>query len=254
VKDGKLDHLKHGPVYWIDSADFGPTIGTGGMATWRLITEGKVSHSGFPQNGVNAAELAFTATQALQAWFYRTYPPHPKEQEYGFLAPSSMKPTRVQVENDTITKIPAKAIVEGDIRLTPWYDPDEVKNGALKFIESLDVRDLPTFGPSRYSLKDAIGTTKLESIGAPGGGMACDRDSAGYHALVEAITAVRSEAKPFALTGTLPYVRFLQKHGFDVQITGFGRMDTYHATNEFAEFGHMRDGFRILCHILEKFG
>ena len=254
VKDGKLDHLKHGPVYWIDSADFGPTIGTGGMATWRLVAEGKVSHSGFPQNGVNAAELAFAATQALQAWFYRTYPPHPQEQEYGFLAPSSMKPTRVQVENDTITKIPAKAVVEGDIRLTPWYEPDEVKNGALKFIETLDVRNLPTFGPSRYSLKDAVGTIKLESIGAPGGSIACDRNSLGYHALVEAITAVRSEAKPFALTGTLPYVRFLQKHGFDVQITGFGRMDTYHAPNEFAEFNHMRDGFRILCHILARFG
>jgi len=254
VKDGKLDHLKHGPVYWLDSADFGPTIGTGGMATWRLVAEGKVSHSGFPQHGVNAAELAFAATQALQAWFYRNYPPHPKEQEYGFLAPSSLKPTRVQVENDTITKIPAKALVEGDIRLTPWYEPDEVKNGALKFIESLDVRDLPAFGPSRYSLKDAVGTVKLESIGAPGGGIACDRNSPGYHALVAAIATVRGEAQPFALTGTLPYVRFLQKHGFDVQITGFGRMDTYHAPNECAEFSHMRDGFRILCHILEQFG
>jgi acetylornithine deacetylase len=88
VKDGKLDHLKQGPVYWLDSADFGPTIGTGGMATWRLVAEGKVSHSGFPQHGINAAELAFAATQALQAWFYRNYPPHPKYNEYGFLASS----------------------------------------------------------------------------------------------------------------------------------------------------------------------
>jgi acetylornithine deacetylase len=254
VKGGKLEHLKNGPVYWLDSADFGPTIGTGGLATWRLVAEGKVAHSGFPQNGINAAELAFAATQALQTWFYRHYPPHPKEQEYGFLAPSSLKPTRLQVENDTLTKIPAKAVVEGDIRLTPWYAPEEVKEGALKFIENLDVRDLPAFGPSRYRLADAVGTIKLESIGAPGGGIACDRTSPGYFALLEAITAVRSEAKPFALTGTLPYVRFLQRHGFDVQITGFGRMDTYHAPNEFAEMNHMRDGFRILCHILAKFG
>jgi acetylornithine deacetylase len=254
VKDGKLDHLKHGPVYWIDSADFGPTIGTGGMATWRLVVEGKTSHSGFPQNGVNAAELAFAATQALQAWFYRNYPPHPKEKEYGFLAPSSLKPTRVQVENDTTSKIPAKAIVEGDIRLTPWYSPEEVKEGALKFINNLDVRELPTFGPSRYVRADAVGSIKLESLGAPGGGIACDRTSPGYAALAEAITAVRSEARPFSLTGTLPYVRFLQRQGFDVQITGFGRMETYHAPNEFAEMSHMRDGFRILCHILARFG
>lgn len=254
VKEGKLAHLKDGPLYWLDSADFGPTIGTGGMATWRLVVEGKVSHSGFPQHGINAAELAFAATQALQAWFYKNYPPHPKEKEYGFLAPSSLKPTRVQVENDTIAKIPAKAIVEGDILLTPWYTPEEVKAGALKFINNLDVHELPTPGPSRYHLADAVGTIKLESIGAPGGGIACDRTSPGYLALAEAIAAVRPKSRPFSLTGTLPYVRFLQRHGFDVQITGFGRMDTYHAPNEFAEMSHMRDGFRILCQVLARFG
>jgi acetylornithine deacetylase len=254
VKDGKLTHLKNGPLYWIDSADFGPTIGTGGMATWRLVVEGKVAHSGFPHQGINAAELAFAATQALQAWFYRNYPPHPKEQEYGFLAPSSLKPTRVQVENDTLAKIPAKAVIEGDIRLTPWYSPQEVRDGALAFINKLDIETLPVLGPSRYQLRDAMGTIKLEAVGAPTGGIACDRTSSGYVALADAIVAVRGEARPFSLTGSLPYVRFLQNHGFDVQITGFGRMDTYHAPNEFAELAHMRDGFRILCHVLEKFG
>ena len=253
VKDGKLDHLKNGPLYWLDSADFGPTIGTGGMATWKLTVEGKGAHSGFPQNGINAAELAVAATQALQGWFYENYPPHPKEQAYGFLVPSSLKPTRVQVENDTLAKIPARAVVEGDIRLTPWYAGQEVKDGALAFIQQLDVSTLPQYGPSRYQVLDTRGTLKLE-LWAPGGGVACDLTSAGYQALVEAITAVRGEARPFALTGTLPYVRSLQQHGFDVQITGFGRMDTYHAPNEFAELAHMRDGFRILCAIVTRFG
>ena len=69
VKDGRLDHLKNGPVYWIDSADFGPTTATAGMALWRLAIEGKGSHSGFPQNGINAAELATEVTRALQQWF-----------------------------------------------------------------------------------------------------------------------------------------------------------------------------------------
>jgi acetylornithine deacetylase len=253
VKEGKLDHLKNGPLYWLDSADFGPTIGTGGMATWKLTVEGKAAHSGFPQNGINAAEIAFTATQALQDWFYKTYPPHPKEHEYGFLVPSSLKPTRVQVENDTLAKIPAKAIVEGDIRLTPWYSAQEVKDGALALIQNLAVSQLPIYGPSRYQVADVTGTVKLE-IGAPGGGIACDLTSPGYRALREAIIAVRGDARPFALTGTLPYVRSLQKHGFDVQITGFGRMETYHAPNEYAELAHMRDGFRILCQIVSHFG
>lgn len=255
VQDGKLKHLKKGPVYWLDSADFGPTIGTGGMAIWRLLVEGKVAHSGFPQDGINAAELAFAATQALQGWFYTHYPPHPKEQEYGFRAPSSLKPTRLRVENDTLTKIPAKAVVEGDIRLTPWYDPQKVRDGATAFINNLDVQSLSALGPSRYRLNpDEIGTVKLESIGAPAGGIACDRTSVGYHALADAVAAVRQEAKPFSVTGGLPYVRMLQTNGFDIQITGFGRMDSYHAPNEFAEMTHMRQGFQILCHILNRFG
>jgi len=253
MKEGKLDHLKNGPLYWLDSADFGPTIGTGGMATWKLTVEGKAAHSGFPQNGINAAELAFAVTQKLQEWFYTNYPPHPKEYEYGFLVPSSFKPTRVQAENDTLAKIPAKAVVEGDIRLTPWYSGQEVKDGALAFVQKLDVSQLVGYGPSRYQVAEAIGTVKLE-LGAPGGGIACDLASPGYHALREAILAVRGDARPFALTGTLPYVRSLQQHGFDVHITGFGRMDTYHAPNEFAELGHMRDGFRILCEIISRFG
>lgn len=255
VKDGKLNHLKQGPVYWLDSADFGPTIGTAGMAIWRLLVEGKVAHSGFPQHGINAAELAFAATQALQEWFYAHYPPHPKEHEYGFQAPSSLKPTRLRVENDTLTKIPAKAVVEGDVRLTPWYDPHQVRDGANAFIHNLDVQRLPVFGPSRYRLSpEEIGTVKLESIGAPVGGIACDRTSLGYQALAQAVAAVRPESKPFSVTGGLPYVRMLQTNGFDIQITGFGRMDSYHAPNEFAEMSHMRQGFQILCHILDRFG
>jgi len=140
VREGKLDHLRGGPLYWIDSADFGPTVGTGGMAAWRLTAEGKAAHSGFPQDGINAAELAREATRALQQWFYVTYPAHPLEPEYGFLTCSSLKPTRVRVDNDTVSKIPARAVVEGDIRLTPWYSAREASERASAFIA--DVRGL----------------------------------------------------------------------------------------------------------------
>ena len=27
MKDGKLDHLKNGPIYWVDSADINPCMG-----------------------------------------------------------------------------------------------------------------------------------------------------------------------------------------------------------------------------------
>ena len=255
VKDGRLSHLKAGPVYWLDSADFGPTLATGGMAPWRLRVEGKAAHSGFPQDGINAAELAFEATRALQGWFYAHYPPHPKEREYGFQGPSSLKPTRVTVHNDTLSKIPASAVVEGDIRLTPWYSAQEVRDGVTAFINNLDILSLPTLGPSRYRLgAGEVGTVKLESIGLPAGGIVCDRSSVGYQALAEAVAAVQPNSRPFSVTGGLPYVHMLQTHGFDIQITGFGRLDTYHAPNEFAELIHMHQGFEILCRILARFG
>lgn len=254
VRDGRLAALEHGPLYWIDSTDFGPTTATAGLGLWRLVVDGQAAHSGFPKNGINAAELATEVTRALQAWFYAHYPAHPNEAAYGFRAPSSFKPTRVRVDNETLTAIPGRAIVEGDIRLTPWYDPNEVRDGFRAFLETLRIDQLPAFGPGGYTLGSRVGTARFDLLGAPSGGMACDRDSAGYAALADAVAAVRPASRPFALTGSLPYVKFLQEHGFDVQITGFGRDEAYHAPNEFAHLSDMQDGFRVLCRILDAFG
>src|SRR5207253_982043 len=34
VNRGRLEKLKNGPLYWLDSADIQPSIGTGGGAGW----------------------------------------------------------------------------------------------------------------------------------------------------------------------------------------------------------------------------
>jgi acetylornithine deacetylase len=254
VGEGRLDHLRSGPVYWIDSANFGPTLGTGGMTTWRLTAAGKAAHSGFPHDGINAAELAYEATRALQEWFYRAYPPHPAERDYGFLTCSSLKPTLIRVDNDTVSKIPPRAVVEGDIRLTPWYGAREAGERASAFIRALDVESLPQFGPSRFRIGDEVGRLSFEVVGEPVEGVACDRTTKGHRVLAQAIAEVHPGSVPFSLTGSLPYVRFLRDRGFDLQITGFGRMDAYHAPNEFAEMEHMREGFQVLCRILSALG
>ena len=51
---------------------------------------------------------------------------------------------------------------------------------------------------------------------------------------------------PYAIGGSLPLVRDMQRKGFDVQLTGFGLMKTYHADNEFCKLSDMEKGFRIL--------
>ena len=60
------------------------------------------------------------------------------------------------------------------------------------------------------------------------------------------------EAKPYSICGSLPLVRDLQRGGFDIQMTGFGLMKTYHADNEFCLLSDMAKGFRILRGVIAE--
>ncbi len=73
VEPGHLDDLKDGTIYWLDSADFGPTVGTGGVAMWALHATGVTGHSGMTQNCVNALELAMATSRALVEWFEKEF-------------------------------------------------------------------------------------------------------------------------------------------------------------------------------------
>lgn len=253
---GALDDLQAGTIYWLDSADFGPTVGTGGMAMWRLEATGVGGHSGFTQNCVNALELANASARALVEWFEQRFPAHPDEARWGFLSPSSLKATRMQVPNDKVTKIPGLAVVEGDIRLTPFYEMKDAIGGAEAFVAELDRRieanDPPRGFPRTRTLSGERGRVKLEPVGRSMEGIACKLDSPGLDALRQALRAARPgvEPKAYSMTGSLPLVRDLQRRGFDVQITGFGRSSYYHAPNEQAELEHFRQGYRILVELL----
>ncbi|CAI5959724.1 unnamed protein product [Closterium sp. NIES-64] len=77
VKAGLLDHLRNGPLFWVDTADKQPCIGTGGMLAWKLKAFGKLFHSGLPHKAVNPIELAMTALAEIQTRFYHQ-PPSPQ--------------------------------------------------------------------------------------------------------------------------------------------------------------------------------
>ncbi|CAN6486326.1 unnamed protein product [Victoria cruziana] len=94
VNAGLLNKLKDGPLFWIDTADKQPCIGTGGMIAWHLRATGKLFHSGLPHKTVNSLELAMEALKEIQLRFYRDFPPHLMEKAYGFATPSTMKPTQ----------------------------------------------------------------------------------------------------------------------------------------------------------------
>lgn len=253
---GALDDLAAGTVYWLDSAEFGPTVGTGGMAAWRLEATGVGGHSGFAQNCVNALELANATARALVEWFEKRFPAHPEEARWGFLSASSLKATRMTVANEKISKIPGSAVVEGDIRLTPFYEMSDAIQGAAAFVAEIDRRielgDPPPAFPRTRTEGGERGRVKLSPIGNSIEGVACRLDSPGLAALTQAIASARpgTPPKPYSMTGSLPLVRALQRRGFDVQITGFGRAASYHAPNEQAELEHFRQGYRVLVDLI----
>jgi acetylornithine deacetylase/succinyl-diaminopimelate desuccinylase-like protein len=256
VAAGKMDSLQGGPVYWLDSADFGPTIGTAGAGGWELEVKGVPGHSGMPQNCVNALELAMATALAMGEHFRRTFPPHAEEKRYAFLAPSSLKATIVHAVNNKVTKIPGEVKVEGDVRLTPFYEMPHAIQAMTAFVADLDRRiergDPPPGFPAVRASDGRRGSVALRFTGRAIEGIACKLDSPALSALTEAIRHARpgQEVKPFSLTGSLPLVRDLQRKGFDVQITGFGRSGSYHAPNEQASIGHFREGFAILRELL----
>ncbi len=257
VEGGHIDDLKAGPVYWLDSADFGPTVGTGGMCMWELDVKGVPGHSGLTHNCVNALELAMATTLALGEWFNGAFSPHAEEGRYGFLSSSTLKATVINVANNKISKIPGAAVVGGDIRLVPFYDMHAAIAGAVEFVTKLDERiqkgDAPPGFPRTRTVDGRTGSVTLRQKGRFMEGIACDLASPGLKALESAMRKVRGpdEVKPYSMTGALPLVRDLQRRGFDVQITGFGRGAYYHAPNEQANLADFRDGFAILRELVE---
>jgi len=254
VKRGELDFCRHGPLYWVDSANFGPTLGTAGMLTWQLTITGKKFHSGIPHKGINSIELANAVVNYLQERFYKDFRTHEQEEKrYLFAVGSSLKPTQISTPAGSLNQIPGSCTVSGDIRLTPFYNTTYTKQKIESYIAELNVAGLPSHGYSKFHLPDENlkGGVELKWLGQPYEGVAVKLDSPGYKALHEAIAKANGEAKPFSLTGSLPIIRDLQEAGFDVQICGFGRMDAYHANDEYGFLTDFEKGIRAVSLVVQ---
>ncbi|KAL0687568.1 hypothetical protein Bca4012_087245 [Brassica carinata] len=229
VKDKLLDKLKSGPLFWIDTADKQPCIGTGGMIPWKLHFSGKLFHSGLAHKAINAMELGMEGLKEIQSRFYRDFPPHPQEKVYGFATPSTMKPTQWSckfLSNDFqmlcllnsnrifadpgggINQIPGECTVSGDVSVK------EVMKKLQEYVDDINtnVENLATRGPvSKYVLPDEDLRGRLTlSFDEASAGVACNLDSRGYHVLCNATKEVVGHVKPYSITGTLPLIRDLK--------------------------------------------
>ena len=254
---GKMDHIKKGPVIWVDCSDSQPCIGTASSIVWFLKANGKLFHSGLPHKGVNAIELANAACRELQERFYKQFPTSVLERDtYKFTSCSTMKPTQVKCAVGALNQLPPWCEISGDVRLTPFFEAAECKAKLHEWVAELNANIgtlLDSPGPvAKYEIEGFKGSLELTFGESHLDGIACDTNSAGYRALVAATEAVLGEAKPYSICGSLPLVRDLQRKGFDLQMTGFGLMKTYHADNEFCLYSDMANGFRILLGVISE--
>ncbi|KAA0038588.1 acetylornithine deacetylase-like [Cucumis melo var. makuwa] len=206
--EGYFKNLKGGPLYWVDTADSQPCIGTGGSLTWTINTTGKLFHSGMPDKAINALELAMDALKSIQLKFYEDFPAVvPQEADYGFSIPSTMKPTQWSYPEGAINQIPEKCTIAGDVSM------DYLKNKLGEYIDytNAHVEDLASRGPvSKYVLPDGTRGELAIIFGDPLPGIACDLKSLGFKVLYNATKQVIGEVKPYSLTGSLPLVYDLQ--------------------------------------------
>lgn len=267
VRDGKLDDAKRGPVYWVDSADSQPCCGTSGMMSWSLKCSGRLFHSGFPHKGINAIELAAEACSIIQERFYQDFPPHPSESAYRFATGSTLKPTQIECKKGSMNQICPECIVHGDIRLSPFYEVDEVITCFEQYVNDINesMGDLPSRGPwSKYVLDPSVavndnelrqGKIELKWNGDKDNfklyaGCAVDLTSPGHKALVQAFRETFSDVKPFSVSGSLPLVNMMQKWGFDLQMCGFGLMSVYHGVNEYCSLNDMKKAYTVILRVV----
>lgn len=255
-KEGYLNDLKKGPVFWIDAADSQPCLGTAGMVQWRLTVFGKLFHSGMPHKTINAIEMGMDVVTYIQENFYKDFPRHPQEDVYNFPTSSSLKPTQISCTPGSLNQTPPWCRVEGDIRLAPFYNVADARAAFERYVASINEDPsgvlLQNHGNfSKYVLPDGLkGRVELEWVNEGENGIACNISSPGYLALHAATREVLGNVVPYSIGGSLPLVRDMQDNGFDVQISGYGLSSRYHADNECASISKLKEAVRIIGKVL----
>ena len=63
---------------------------------------------------------------------------HEKELDYNYATSSTFKPTQIKCTPGSLNQLPPETVVEGDIRLTPFYDIHEVKKTMEAFVAEIN--------------------------------------------------------------------------------------------------------------------
>lgn len=198
----------------------------------------------------------------FKMFFYKNFPRDPREDVYNYTTSSTMKPTQIRCTEGSLNQIPPVCTIEGDCRVSPFYDIDNVKRVLEEAAATINVDPQKVLannqnrGPhSKYEVPtlDLKGRVEIK-VDNGGNGIACNLDSPGFKALVKATGDVLGSVEPYSIGGSLPLVRDMQDDGFDIQIAGYGFAARYHADNECASIAALGNATRIIsriCSLLE---
>lgn len=257
--DGHLDFLKNGPVYWVDVSDTYPTVGTGTGMSWELTVTGKRGHSGMPHNAINPIIPAMDAVSEMLKIFKQHFPKHEKDNIYKYQCSSNMKPTQIKETVGSINQITESVTIQGDVRLTPFYDWKHVHKVMNSYIENInnDPSKLPSHHECFHNELNDVMKSKikfeLKWLGNPFVGIACDMESDGFKLLAKATEKVKGDMRVTSITGSLPLIANLYASGMDMQMIGYGCGEVYHANNEYCRFSGMSDGYDIIKYIITNY-
>jgi acetylornithine deacetylase len=257
AKDGYLDFLKNGPVYWVDSSDTYPTVGSGTGMAWELTVYGKRGHSGMPFNCINPVPIAFEASKSIIKKFSQLFPQHPNDIIYKYPCSSNMKQTQIIATEGSINQIPNCVTIKGDVRLTPFWDWRIVRQTILDHVQEINDNmqlmldldpTLPIILPDGSKAR-----VEFKWLGDPYVGIACDMKSIGFSLISNATQKVMGQMKFVSCCGSLPLIAELQEMGFDMQIIGYGNGDAYHANNEYCRVSGMTNGYNIILDVIMNY-
>lgn len=257
-KDGLLEEMKKGPVYWLDSADTVPVLACGTALAWKLKVHGKKAHTGFPLNGINPIPIAMDVTRMLCDKFHELFPLSEKDTEYNFSTHSNMKPTMWKMPDGASPNQYSDWVeVIGDVRMTPFYDPFEMKVKMLEYAESINLHEIKKWHSGFVTKctneeKDHEAFIEFEWVFGPYCGVAVDTSSLGYSLIKDATLQHHQTCTGCSDLGAVPLVKDMQDAGVDLQIIGYGIGSVYHGNDEYCTISGMRKGFNILKTLLER--
>lgn len=172
--------------------------------------------------------MATDVLNYIQSKFYIEFPRDPREDVYNFRTCSTLKPTQISCTEGSLNQIPPVCTIQGDIRLAPFYDISQARIAMERWIAEINADPQGTLGGlsnrgphSKYAVEDEniVGKVKLTVFDGENG-IAVNLGSPGYEALLAATKHILKEVKPYSIGGSLPLVREMQDHGFDLQIAG----------------------------------